>query len=222
MARTVFAVLLLGLAFFCGRTVYRTFPPTRIDVFKVLMDGSHFNDFRVLGGKPTDIFSAFYPPSSRTAPIYMLTDAPDDPAFNESRMQHPCNLAVDDWRGRQLRWGKVHHRFVSFCGQCGPLAARARGRVIRGTAHLALQIQGIPCAPDVVLPEGPFDVIFHVGIEKPSKGANFRVSLENDVGEAVIDSAEFVPCHPVLLTRLGGFPASSRVLEWKAPPVSGE
>lgn len=222
VTRTIFAALLLGLAFFCGRVVDRTFPPPRIDVFKVLMEGRHFNDFRILGGTPTDIFSAFSPPSSRTAPIYMLTDAPDDSTFKECRLQYSYDLAIDDWRGRPLRWGKVHHRFVSFCGQRGSLAARATGRVLRGTAHLALQIEGIPSAPDIILPEGPFDIVFHVTVKHPSKGANFRLSLENDVGAAVIDSTEFVPCHPVLLTRLGGFPASSRVLEWKAPPLPDE
>ncbi len=221
--RTALAVILLPVAFFCGRAVDRAFPSGRISVFNVLMEGRHFTDFRVLDATPTDIFSAYIPSSGRTAPIYILTDTPDDDSSPKvCRLQHPCDLAVDDWRGRSLRWGKVHHTFVSFQGQCGAIAARARGRVVRGTAHLALQIEGIPDAPDVMLREGPFDVVFRGNIKQPNKGANFRVSLEDDVGEVVIDAAEFVPNPSVLLPQLGGFPASSRIVEWKVPPLPGE
>lgn len=212
--RTAIAAILLVVAFFCGRAVDRAFFNDRIDVFNVLMENRHFHDFQVLGETPTDIFSAFFPPSSRTNPIYVLTEERNHPLDKKCRIQHPADLAVDDWHGRQLRWGKVHASFVSMHKNGGMIAARVTGHVVRGTAHLALQLEGIPYAPEVVLPEGPFDVIFKAHVTQGNKGINFRMTLENDVGEAIIETQEYLPCPPSLLPLLGGFPTSSRVVEW--------
>ena len=220
--RTVSAIILLGAAFFCGRAVDRAFLIDRINVFKVLLGERHFHYFRILGDKPKDISSAFFPPSFHTGHVYVLTDESNHPLAKECRIQHPADLAVDDWHGRQLRWGKVHATFVSMPRNGGEIAARVTGHVMRGTAHLALQLAGIPHAPEVVLNEGPFDVIFKAHVTHGNKGINFRMALENDVGEAIIDTQEYFPCPPALLPLLGGFPTSSRVIEWDLQSKNSE
>jgi hypothetical protein len=212
--RAIAAVALLGTAFFCGRFVDRVAPPKRIAPFDALMDDRHFNDFRVLGPRPADYFSAFLDPDADSRLVYVLTDDPERPHDGVYRLQHPSELAVDDWRGRPLRWGKAHSSFILFTKERGTIAApgtvaaRATGRVVRGTAHLALQVGGVPDAPDVPLDEGPFDVVFVAHVARGNEGGNFRLALENDSGEAYIATTQYAPCPPALLPLLGGFPPS--------------
>ena len=216
--RMTAAVVLMVLAFFCGRAVDRDFSPKRLDAFDVLMGEHHFHDYRVIGDAPGDFFSSFRDPTSDPCSIYVLSDDMGRSHADTYRLQHPADMPVDDWRGRPLRWGKSRSGFTSLRSARGFVAARATGRVVRGTARLALQIGGVPDAPDIALPEGPFDVVFVARVFRGNKGANFRLALENDMGEAIIDTTEYVPCPPKLVDLLGGFPTSARVVEWDGRP----
>ena len=212
--RTAAAAVLMVVAFFCGRFVDGDCASKRVGAFEVLMDKRHFRDFRVLGDSPGDYFSSFGVPSNDPRPLYVLTDDPVCPLDGACRLQRPADLPVDDWRGRPLRWGKFREKFASLHEAQGVVAARATGRVVRGTAHLALQISGVSDAPDIVLPEGPFDAVFRVRLSRAKQGVNFRIALENDVGEAVIDGIEYAPCPDGVADLLGGFPPGARLVEW--------
>lgn len=217
-SRTATAAILAVVAFFCGRAVDRNCTSKRLGAFDVLMDERHFHDFRVLGDGPGDCFSAFSEPSNDPGPLYALTDDPASALDGVCRLQHPADLSVDDWRGRPLRWGKFREKFMALPEATGFVAARATGRVVRGTAHLAFQLSGVSDAPDIVLPEGPFDVVFRVRVFIGKQGANFRLALEDGVGEAIIDSIEYAPSPTGLADLLGGFPPGARLVEWDGRP----
>lgn len=210
------AACLLAAAFFLGRHVDRAASPKRIGAFDVLMGERHFHHFRVIGPHPSDFFSSFRAPDCGDMTVFVLTDDLSHTHDNIYRMQHPVNLPVDDWRGRPLRWGRSNAGFTSFRGARGYVACRATGRVVRGTAHLALQIDGVPDSPDVVLEEGPFDVIFRTRVYRGNGGGTFLLALENDVGEAYLSTTEFAPCPDTLPELLGGFASPSGP---DAPPV---
>lgn len=213
MRRGLAAMLLLA-AFVLGRSVDHGATPRRLGAVDVLLGTRHFQEFRILNDHPDDYFSSFRPPMQSSRSIYVLTDDLERPCDDVSRLQHPADLPIDDWRGRPLRWGKSRAGFISLRGGEGYVAARATGRVIRGTAHLALQVGGVPEAPDIDLSEGPFDVVFFVRVFQGNRGFNFRLALDDDIGEAIIDTTEYVPCPPPLISLLGGFPPSARVVEW--------
>ena len=202
------AVVLLALAFVCGRKVDLGAPPERIGVFEVLMGTRHFHDFRIIGPHPDGVFESFREPGGDPRLVYVLTDDETRPHDDAYRLQHPSDLRVDDWRGRPLRWGKAHASLMSLKHARGVVACRATGRVVRGTARLALQIGGLSDATDIVLPEGPFDVVFRTRVPRGNEGANFRLALENDVGEAYIATTEYIPCPGNLPDLLGGYVCS--------------
>ena len=211
--RTGLAVFFLAVAFVCGRAVNVGDPPGRIGPFKVLMADRHFHDFLVLNSHSGDFFDAFRKPIDDPRLVYVLTDNASRTEEDACRMAHSSDLPVDDWRGRPLRWGKVHGGLLPLNTAGGVVACRATGRVLRGTARLALQIGRVPDAADVVLEEGPFDVVFRTPIPKGNEGADFRFALENDTGEACIYTTEYAPCPDGLADLLGGFSASSTVVE---------
>ena len=212
-ARTGAAVFLLAVAFVCGRAVNLGIPPGRIGPFEVLMANRHFHDFRVLGPHSGDFFASFRRPVDDARFAYVLTDDLSRTPNDACRLEHPSDLPATDWRQRPLRWGKVHIRLLPLCEAGGIVTCRATGRVVRGTARLALQVGGVPDAEDVVLEEGPFDVVFRTPIRRNTKGVNFQVALENDIGEVCVATTEYVPCPDGLVDLLGGFPASSTVVE---------
>lgn len=214
------AAVLLVVAFFCGRAVDLDNAPKRLGSFEVLMGERHFHDFRVLGDAPGDFFAAFREPADNPLALYVLTDDMNRSHDDAFRLQHPADLPLDGWRGRPLRWGKAHAGLTSLREARGYVAARATGCVERGTARLALQIGGEPDAVDVVLDEGPFDVTFVARVYRGNGGANFRLALENDVGEAVLATTEFVPWSKGLEKALGPFPASTKRVDG-TPPGSG-
>lgn len=211
--RTGAAVFFLVAAFVCGRLVNLGDPPGRIGPFDILMEKRHFHDFRVLGPHAGDFFASFRESCGDIQIDYVMTDDDSRSSDDFCRVQHPDELPATDWRKRPLRWGKAYVRLRPLCKVGGVVACRATGRVVRGRARLALQIGGVPDAADVVLEEGPFDVVFRTPIQRKNEGVNFRLALENDVGEAYIATTEYAPCPDGLADLLGGFPASSTVVD---------
>ena len=211
--RTGAAVCFLAAAFLCGRAVNLGDPPGRIGPFEVLMENRHYRDFRVLGPHAGDFFASFRKPDGDSGLAYVLTDDAARFRHDANRLEHPADLPLRDWRGRSLRWGKAHIRLLPLCDDGGVVACRATGQVIRGRARLALQIGGVPDAADVALEEGPFDVVFRTPILRNNEGVNFRLALEDDVGEAYIATTEYAPCPDGLADLLGGFPESSIVVD---------
>lgn len=207
------AVLLLVSAFFFGRAANRTVPAQRRGVFSVLLGKRHFHDFKVLGRTPSDFFSAFWENPGNLRAAYLLSDAPQQAGVAVRRAERPADLDVNDWHGRSLRWGMVQPLFSSLGNTRGFAACRATGQVVRGTARLGLQVKGAQEIPEVVLPEGPFDVTFHLRVYNGNGGANFRLALENDTGEAYVSTTQYEPCPPALPDKLGGFPAGTMVVE---------
>lgn len=208
------AVILLSAAFFFGRAANRAASPQRREVYSVLLGQYHFHDFKVLGGTYTDFFDALQIPGIKYRIPYVLSDDPEHFNGGEARrLEHPSALSGEDWHGRPIRWGNVLPYFSWVGGRRGFVACRATGRVVRGTALLALQIDGVHDAPEVVLPEGPFDVTFHLRVYNRNGGANFRLALENDIGEAYVATTQYEPCPPALPAKLGGFPSSTTVIE---------
>lgn len=209
------AVLLLAAAFFAGRAADRAAPPQRRGVFSVLLGERHFHDFKVLGPAPAGFFEALHPPREATRDLYILSDdpAPARASAEADRVESPGELEEGDWQGRPLRWGDVQPNFSNLGRVRGFAACRATGRVVRGTARLALQIDGVPDAPEILLPEGPFDVTFHLRVYNGNGGAKFRLALEDGVGDARVATAEYEPCPPALPAKLGGFPPSTTLVE---------
>jgi len=209
------ASALLAFAFVSGWIANRLAPPKSIGAFDVLMGERHFHDFRLLGGgdAPSDFFAAFRGPSSDHRAIFVLTDDSRRSQEDAYRVQYPSNLEPNDWQNRPLRWGKTRSDFTSFRRARGFVACRATGRVVRGTARLALQIDGVPGASEISLPEGPFDVVFRVRVYRGNGGGNFLLALEDDVGEAVVEMTEFAPCPKGLPGKLGGFPPGCTLVE---------
>lgn len=177
------------------------------------MENRHLRDFRVLSPHGGVFFTSFRKPCAVSGRVYVLTDDAARSRNDANRLEHPADLSSTDWRGRPLRWGKAHIRLLPLCQEDGVVACRATGKVVRGRARLALQIGGVPNAADVVLEEGPFDVVFRTPIHRKNEGVNFRLALENDAGEAYIATTEYAPCPDGLADLLGGFPASSTVVE---------
>lgn len=212
--RTPSAVILLSAAFFFGRATNQAASPHRREVYSVLLGQYHFHDFKVLGGTYSDFFDALQIPGIKYRIPYVLSDAPEHFNGGEARrLERPSDLSGEDWHGRPIRWGNVLPYFSWVGGRRGFVACRATGRVVRGTALLALQIDGVHDAPEVILPEGPFDVTFHLRVYNRNGGANFRLALENDIGEAYVATTQYEPCPPALPAKLGGFPASTTVIE---------
>lgn len=213
-------LVLLAMAFFAGRTADRLAPPRRISPWDVLMEGTFSGNLRLLGVKPGDFFEAFrFPDNSGGIPdtVYVLTDDTELSHDGIQRKQIVTELPVDDWMGRPLAWGKVHHSFLSVRKHGGDLACRIAGRVERGTGHLALQMFHVSSAPEIPLGTGPFDYVFRVRVAPGGDGVNFRLALDGSTGEAVVDTMEICPCSDALLDVLGPFPESCRVLDIRDP-----
>jgi len=211
--RGVAWAVLAAAAFALGRHVDRAEPPGRLGEMAVLTDRRPFREFRALGAVPGGYFEAFRAPGAPDEAVYVLTDDPGRPPEDAHRMDVAATLPQDDWLGRPLAWGKVHHTFISLKRAGGDFACRATGRVVRGRARLALQTDGNPVAPDCPLDEGPFDVTFLVRVPGGTRGVNFRLALENGAGEAIVETTEVAPFREKLAEVLGPFPAETRIVD---------
>ena len=211
-------VVLAAVALLSGRAVDRWVPPPRADPFRVFLGKPRFRHFVPLARGDADCFAALR--NERSAgggTLYVLTDDPGRPHEGVYRMQYADRLPCDDWAGRDLAWGKVGRLFFSPGKGGGDLACRAMGRVERGTARLALQVAGLSSAPETPLEPGPFDVVFRVRVPPQSEGVNFRLALDGAFGEAVVDTAEFIPCPDGLPEAAGPFPEGAVVLDVREP-----
>lgn len=210
--RAAAAAALLVLAFGAGRFVDRGDPPFRAGPFAVLGGDRRFRDFELLSGSVDGFFEAFRSGLSGR-PAMRLADGPAvDPALYD-RSQAPADVPQNDWAGRDLRWAKVRFRVVGTDGRPGVVACHAKGRVLRGTALLSPTVPDAAPFGETRLPEGPFEVVFRIPVERGNGGVNLLLALDGNEGEAIVDEFDVVPCPPGIHAALGPFPATARVFD---------
>jgi len=212
--RALVWIVLAAAAFWCGRTVDRLAPPARANPFRVFSGKPRFTAFTTLTPGSLDCFSALR--NAKRAgggTLYVLTDDAARSHEGVYRMEYANRLPRDDWAGRDLAWGRVGRQFFACGKQGGDVAFRAVGRVVRGTARLAVQVAGARDAPEIPLPGGPFDVVFRVHVPARCEGVNFRLALDGATGEAVVETAEVIPCPDGFPEAVGPFPAGAEIVD---------
>ncbi|MGI5868929.1 MAG: hypothetical protein ACOX9C_05755 [Kiritimatiellia bacterium] len=130
----------------------------------------------------------------------------EDPSSFISHKQVPRN----DWDGRDIHWHvirptQIRHNFDGY------FAFRVVGRVNRGRARFAVRQGAVSLEEDLVLGEGPFDFTWLVRTVKNRGFTNTIVSLEDGVGEVVVDFHQFAPCSPHLRDSGFAFPPTTQI-----------
>jgi hypothetical protein len=160
--------------------------------------------------KPPELFATLIGEApARAEPVLVFSDRAKT-SQDPSAFLHHQRIPRNDWDGRDIRWctirpAQIRHDFD------GCIAFRVVGRVNRGRARFAVRQGAVSLEEDHVLGEGPFDFTWLVRTRKKRGFTNTIVSLEDGVGEVVIDFYQLAPFSPFMMDSGFTLPPASQV-----------
>ncbi|MBQ7666921.1 MAG: hypothetical protein IJS46_02875, partial [Kiritimatiellae bacterium] len=211
----LFAVAFLGGAFVDGHD-----PSDRATAFEIVQANRKMHVWRIAGGHPTDVFTAFRETpdlvheSEKRPPLVMAASKPAD-GGNYRRCVNPEDLPPEPWGG-DLKWVPVRKSPIAHAqGNAGGIAMRIVGKVVGGTARVAFVRGGVAANPGgAEIPEGDFDVVVFGSLGADSLWSNLYLALVGDEGAVYVEQFDFAPWPHGFSAAFPQMPGATAILDF--------